>query len=289
MAKNECAARCGRRAQATLCGPCRDELVVALRGLAYTVNKDGRRGPGLCETLDDALAKRLKRGDGQIGFRGRGYTWRLPYDSQASAVADRVGRQIDFWVTAFAQAYPRLQPSFRSVAGACAWLAEHPTELAAFWDAGKMYRDIRSIVSTVERAVNRDDLRYVGVCSAALDGGGECDEDLYARADRAKVTCRQCGTQHDVAYRRQKLSEAIEDQLATAAECSRIAPNLIGRELSSSTIRNWASEGKLDPKPPHPLDERKLPRYRIGDVVKLAREAPTRRRGRKVANRPRAA
>ncbi|MFF5988152.1 hypothetical protein [Prauserella flavalba] len=279
-----CDARdCEHGTHDVLCRECRDELLLALCDLVFTVNRDGRRGPGLCEALDDTAAGRRSRGGSRPRPRA-GESTSLPFNSRASATAERLANTISSWARSLAEAFPSLHPSYTTVVGACEWMIAHPRELAVFWKAGRMHSEITRVVARIERVVDlREDLHFLGMCSAAFEGA-LCDEDLFARAGRTTVVCRACGTTHDVAYRRAVLSQSAEDQLASAVDCSRLAPHLLGRELSPSTVRGWARTGRLAQYPPHPHDPRRAPRYRLGEVVALARETQTRRRPGKASS-----
>lgn len=271
-------ASCDEGTHNVLCREHCTELLTKLCELAFTVNNRGERGPGLLEALDGTVAR--QRATGSKGTGGRSAAGPVvPYDPKASRVADEAGNTISTWARSIEDAFPSLRPTYSTLAGACAWMATLAKELTVYYEADRMHQEITRLVSTVENAVDHhDELRYAGICSSPLESGGQCEQDLFVRPGKAIVQCRYCQAQHDVEQRREALYRAAQDQLASAVDCSRIAPNLVGRQLSASTIRHWAREGKLSPRDPHPHDERNAPRYRIGDVVKLARESQTRRR-----------
>lgn len=283
--RRSCEARdCQQPTHDVLCAGCRDQLVTALRELAITATDRGEHTPGLLDALAHAAARRRATGSRVRTRTHPGPPTGVPFDQRATRLQQRATLVISTWARSFADAFPALRPTYRDLPAACAWLAAHPRELATFWEAGLMWQEITDLHAAIEAAVDRPpERRYAGQCSASLAEGGSCEQDLYARPEQAVLRCPHCGTTHDVARRRDILAAAVADQLATATECSRIAPHLLGRELSASTIRSWAADGRLTPRPPHPHDERRAPRYRLGDVVALAQATPTRRRVRQVA------
>lgn len=284
---SRCQARdCTTPTHDVLCRGCRDRLLLGLCDLAFTVTERGELGPGLLDALAHAVARRKATGSRVRTRSHPGPAAPLPFDPRASRLEQRAALVLSTWVRSLGEAFPSLRPDYHDLAQACAWLARHPAELATFWEGGLMHDEVTALVADIERAVDYpDERRYAGMCSAPLPDGGMCEEDLYARAEQTMLRCRGCGSTHDVAARRDVLASAVADQLATAVECSRIAPHLLGRELSASTVRSWAADGRLTPRPPHPHDARRAPRYRLGDVVALAQTTQTRRRPGRVAIR----
>lgn len=163
------------------------------------------------------------------------------------------------------------------------WLARHLGSVGRLDDAGDLDDAVRDAVRRVRSTRDVAELVYYGPCSCsptirddycwrAADGcdcGGAHGEqvDLYAPVSADYVECRKCGRSFEAPARRLWLLEQARAQQLTATEMSRALPKLLGRPLTASMIRNYASRGKITPKPPHPRDERRLPRYAVGEVM----------------------
>lgn len=90
-----------------------------------------------------------------------------------------------------------------------------------------------------------------------------CGWLLEGRLDEAVVRCRGCGTQHDVAERREAMVARMPDRLVTAADAAR-ALSTRDRPVTSSMVRGWKRLGHLEPAD---VDERGKPLYRLADVL----------------------
>jgi hypothetical protein len=131
--------------------------------------------------------------------------------------------------------------------------------------------DIGDIANTLNRHAAKcwhltdrpPDRIFAGICSQHTPDG-QCVEWLYANPGASVVTCRACGTHHDVNDRREVLRQAAEDVLATAAEVSR-SVTWLGEHIKPDRIRQWASRGRLAKR----AEDDGKPLYRIGDVLDL--------------------
>ena len=140
----------------------------------------------------------------------------------------------------------------RFIASYVWWLRHRP-------EAPQAYSDLLAIASRLEHIIdNPPTLKYAGPCNI-------CRKDLYAREGAAKVTCRPCGLDYDMAGRREWLLEAAEDRLERASLISQAVTDL-GSPISADRIRKWAQRGQLIP---HATDRLGRPLYRIGDVRDL--------------------
>jgi len=275
---NLCAtSHCDRPADAVICPGCIADLVTDLRHLA-TGGRDarGQERQGLLADLTDTLTRQTAAPK-DIGVNARASEKALPYHEAASALTDRVRNELAGWARILIDdnnhlAWPPDDPA--EVAG---WLARFPALLGMLAPAGDMVDAIWRLTRDVRRTVDVAPERvYLGVCSAEYQTSNNavilCPEDLYGLPNKATVRCRVCGTEHSMEQRRAELRVAAEDQLATARDCVAAMPALLGGSWSKLevTIRKWVERGKLTPKPPHPDDPRRRPRYRVGDVMDLA-------------------
>lgn len=189
-----------------------------------------------------------------------------------------------------------------------------PASVAARWLVGQVgwirhYREgvqladeVHYAVAAARRQVEaRPDLWYAGPCGsvtlgqrvvAAVFGGDPevCDAQLYARPDADVVRCRVCDTVFGVAERRGWLLASAEDSLAHAALIASALTSL-DRPVTVDRIYQWAHRGRLvarSEEDAEPGEEgRRLPLYRVGDVLDLLDEAERRaaeRAGRRVAS-----
>ncbi|MEV4158996.1 hypothetical protein [Nonomuraea dietziae] len=153
------------------------------------------------------------------------------------------------------------------------WLARR-VELLRHHSAGaeavdELLEAVRQAEPVVDRPAERN---FLGICSARLENGGECDSELYAPPGSSTASCRQCQTQHSVWERRQVLLTEAEEVLGTAVEISRAVTQL-GQEVTPERVRQWAHRGRLAVA--DYLDERygeglrTRPLYRLGDVLDL--------------------
>ena len=263
---------CDRPADAVICPGCVADLVTDLRHLATGgVDVRGQERQGLLADLQDTLTRQTATATG-VGVTSRSAEKAMPYHEAASDLAHRARAELAGWARILIDDNPHLAWPPDDPAEVASWLATFPSLLAMLDPAGDMVDAIWRLARDVRRMVDRAPERvYLGQCSAVVEGV-VCTEDLYGLPNKATVRCRVCGTEHDMEERRAKLRDAAEDQLATARDCVAAMPALLGGSWSKLdvTIRKWVQRGKLAPKPPHPDDPRRRPRYRVGDVMDLA-------------------
>lgn len=242
---------------------------------------------GLYADLVDTLTRLDHTGSHSIGKVSGESESAVPYQAAASTLLHTVDNTITTWARDFAETYKHVTLTARSTVEAAEWLALFPDLLAMHPAAGEMCNDIAGLVKRVEKMIDRaPDRVYLGRCGAIIEETGEaCQADIYALLGKRFAACRDCGATLDVERRRDELLHKVRDQLATAVDISRGIPNLLERSISADTIRWWAHIGKLTKHKPHPLDGRKRPRYRVGDVIDLAvnPDVPDRPRGEKAS------
>lgn len=284
---------CGRPTQDIICSDCGGDLVHALKIIAtggvhrirHHRDWDPAAGrnvtrevidyhPGLWEDLETTLTRQAKLGSGRIVVKGEGET-PVAFHEAASQVKGEVTDAVRYWAAAFAWANPHLAIGPSSIPDVCHWLAGFPALLAQLAAAPLMHGNFIALAGTkqkptgaMQRVIDRaPDRLYLGVCGAWIEGYDyPCTADVYALGDRDWGVCQWCRTEHNVVERRAGLRAALEDEIATAVECSRLT-GIFGPEVSVELIRKWKQRGKLTPESYTP---RGRPRYLMRHVLDLA-------------------
>jgi hypothetical protein len=112
-------------------------------------------------------------------------------------------------------------------------------------------------------------------------GATKCTEELYAKTDAGKITCRACRTVHDIAERRVWLLAMAENREETESTIARAIAHIEykdGSERMQRTldqrIRKWASRNQITPLRHEKVNGRLRPLYRVGEVLdRLAEDA----------------
>lgn len=269
--------RCGRPTRGTtICGACSADLDRALAAV-----------PWLVRQLDLVLSRQTRTG---TGGGARSAETALPYAPHASEAGRVLTSTLTAWVDELLPADPHrigplcdrcahascrtMRPLVDRTANSCAvWLRARVDRIARSPVAEDLQDEILAAVGAAQRVVDRPpDRRYVGQCGADLDGD-DCETDLYAQAGAAVVTCPTCGTGWDVRWRRERLLDAAEDTLATAADLARALTGL-GHEVTPEMIRGYAHREQILA---HGRDGRGRPTYRLGDVADAVATAAARR------------
>lgn len=120
---------------------------------------------------------------------------------------------------------------------------------------------------------------FAGYCNTELidpEHGttAQCGWTLQARLIDDIVTCRGCGTHHDVVERRRRMLDTIGDVRVTAADAAR-ALSTPTRPITAAMIRGWKHRGHLEPatdtddqggtRPA--VNDHGQPLYRLADVI----------------------
>lgn len=295
---------CGRPAHATLCPECTSRVVKHLRVLAtggvlrirvhqkrvhvpavttplpvvevitpatVRIEQEFRTDtrPSLYELLIDTLARRDHTGSDSIGAVTGHSRFEIDFHAKASELKAAIDGLLYTWAVDVAARNGR-QLDATTVRGAAAWLAKEPKLIAAHPDAGKLADQLHKVIRSAWRVVDRDpDAVYLGQCGGVLPGeDGEpavCETDMYVPPGLDVVQCRACGAVWEVGYRRDVLLSHVDDQLATPPEIAR-ALSAVGQPVTVDQIYGHVRRGHLTRHPPHALDPRARPRYRVGDV-----------------------
>jgi hypothetical protein len=286
---------CGKPAHSTLCPECTRQVVTHLRTLAtggvYRIRVHQKRihtravrdedgevltpastqvvqefrtdsRPSLYELLVDTLIRRDHTGSDSIGAVSGAATYEIDFHAKAAELKDTIDGLLITWAVDVAARHGRPMTA-TTVRGAAAWLAKEPKLIAAHPDAAKFADQLHKVVRSAWKVIDRaPDKVFLGQC------GGDripCEEDIYALPGRPVVQCRACGAVWDVAERRDYLLSKVDEQLATPPEITRALAEL-GLNVTVDVIYGHIHRGHLTRHPPHPLDQRQRPRYRVGDV-----------------------
>lgn len=238
---------------ATICRGCVDQLVGVLRTV-----------PALVDELEVTLSRQAR-----VGTRNgpRGSETPLPFHLRASVDLETLRDGLRLWAGAVAERRGVALDAPATAGGYAAWLVRWSGEVAQHPDAAELHGDVLSMAEAARRTVDLPPtLHFVGPCD-------ECGADLYCGAGASTVACRTeaCERTYDVAARRAWLLEAAVDQLRTAAELSRELPWIGGVVIDRKLINQWAVRGKIEKFLPHPRDPMARPRFRLGEVLELAR------------------
>lgn len=186
----------------------------------------------LAEPARDVAHGQARRGPAVAGSNGGG----LPINLSATARLDATANTLIGWVRIVStDKGGGLQLTGEPIADAARYLATHTgwmryqqwaAEAFADFDAGA--RVLRGLID------GRPGRRYLGPCDS--DG---CAADLYAPYGASRATCRTCGTDHDVADRRDWLDQLARDHAYTATEIQEAYGIPAGR------IRVWAHRTRI--------------------------------------------
>jgi hypothetical protein len=250
---------------ALICQSCLEELKTELRQV-----------PWLVEQLGITLTRQAR-----VGERNgpRSSETPLPYHVGASDELDVLRDTLWMWARAVAEQRGIDLPEVKDSVELGQWMLRHPHDIAQHVDVGELHGDVLAILKTIRRTIDLGPNRFfLGPCD-------NCGADLYvwarAGAERlpsyARCATEGCGAEYDMAERRAWLLEAAYDRLLTAAEMSRAIRALLpgDKEISSDLIRQWAHRGRIVKYLHHPHDLKRQPRYRVEDVVQMARDKAT--------------
>lgn len=202
--------------------------------------------PDLMKHVADAVLKLMRRGDG-IHIKRTGGDEPLPFDEPASITARNIRHTINR--TAQIHALSKHTPVQHTWTGIAHLLSTDASQLAGTEAGAQDMSRVLDAITRAYRLIDRHpDRRYAGQCNALIETDGEpatCGHPLYGIEQQPEVTCRRCGTTHDVEARRRAMLEAIGDQPLTAGKASQVL-GIYGMDVPPSTIRRWAGNGQLE-------------------------------------------
>lgn len=202
----------------------------------------------------------------------------------------------------------------RAVPDLAPWLTRHLSTIVTTAWAGEMLRDLLRLERRLRKVAARADTgQYVGTCdneiqpelihdqqtcacACHLDEAFACDvpggcgveyavleaqlcgHPLYAPRDTHSLKCRGCGSFWDVRARRQALVRKAEDELAPVAVIAHLAALWIGEPSVAKVegrIRIWVHRKRIRHVTTKVIDGRDRKVYRVGDVLDLLTDTPT--------------
>lgn len=144
----------------------------------------------------------------------------------------------------------------------------HPHLVIGSPDVGSHFERLAVAMTAASAAIDAPPRAwYAGQCSAQLDDGTLCPEDIYALSSSGQVRCRRCRAVHSIEARRQALVAAVSDVLATATEIRRAVRQLDGRPITPEWLRQVRHRGRLVQRGIARATGEPL--YRVGDVLDL--------------------
>jgi hypothetical protein len=252
---SECAVD-GRPADsAFLCRGCLDALKAELRSVAWLV-----------EQLGVTLTRQAR-----VGQRNgpRSAETPLPFHLRASVDLETLRDGLGMWALAVAERRGVALDAAATPATLAAWLLRWAGEVAQHPDAAELHGDVLAMTEAARRTIDLPPQKhFVGPCD-------DCGEDLYCGPSAKVVACRTegCEFSAEVESRRIWLLEAAVDQLRTAAELSRELPWIGGVTIDRKRINQWAARGQVVKYLPHARDPHGYPRFRVGEIIDMARRA----------------
>lgn len=286
---------CGRPVNGTtLCGDCRHTLEVTLTHIsAYHADLDTVRG------------KLTRYGSGGTNTAGREVP--LPLDGRFTDpeqdhwhIAHDTHNTLTTWARIIVHdrtpthgptCHPvclhlscarihRSRPPADRVDDCCRYLSANSSHLTVHPAADEMLDELLDLERRLRRIIDRPAERwYAGVCSAPT-GDGQCPAELYATSSRGGLTCRDCGSVHDIRTRRELLLNEAEHMLVTASEAARAivvwsdydrGENRLVRRIST-----WRERNRIQVRGHRIEMGTERPTYRLGDVLDLLADDATR-------------
>lgn len=240
---------CGRptRDQRLLCSQCAWELERALAEV-----------PALVDELTTTLTR---QGSGGYRNGSRSTDKPLPFDVRASDCLDQLRVVLVGWTRVIAETHGHGLP-IDSLPGMARFLFLRSDLLVVHEAADEISDEIGQACRDGWRIVDRPaDRLFAGIC-----GRGGCLESLYAKPKTALVTCRTCGTEHDVDRRRGEMRADIDGMLLPIGEIARLGAYFDGlpRERTRNLLTTWATRGRIVA---HGLDRRGRETFPFGESI----------------------
>jgi hypothetical protein len=230
-----------------------------------------------------------------------------------SDAADKVDNMLSTWCRTFVDDRPQVGQAPLGAVKQCGWLEGHLSTIVTLEWAAELLKDSIASERELQRILDQADTGwYAGKCGYVLaeerphdqttcgcgchvhgwcdiDGGCDptadvipavvCERGLYATPGHAWIRCPECGMNHPVQERREKMKREAEDENAPIRVIAKVMVGLIDGEHSEERltrrIEQWVHRDKLRDLGVRVIDGRPRRVYRIGDVLKLIeREKP---------------
>jgi hypothetical protein len=236
---------CGRRTELYLCEDCKTLLANQLDDL-----------PWLLDELDARIQQLARTSIGTIGRTSKDPAELTPIDFDAAETARAVRTKLIHWVTTVAERHSgRRMPALGTVhtKDLARWLTANLNAIQRLNIAGKLYRDIKTLVGTDQRggqlvaAINRTERHCFGQCTTITgrDRHGkprECGTVLWDDKEAIELTCPACGATVDA---RRQLNEArIRSDLRTFDLLLETLDNL-NEHVPRVKLSAWVTTGRL--------------------------------------------
>ena len=198
------------------CQTCADKLSRALGDV-----------PALWAELDVVLTRQARYSDPE----GRGGDKALPFNLKASDTGEALRGTLNTWCRLIAEERGKDLPEDHPAAVA-RWLLNHVTWLRHHRAGADAVDEITSVVHKVRYIVDRPAERiYAGPCR-------DCNGDMYGKPGAAKVECRPCGLEYDVAEMVAWMHSELRGKLVTAREAT-VLLGRMGLPVQQKTIDKW--------------------------------------------------
>lgn len=218
---------------------------------------------GLDADLTTTLAKQGTKPTSHGGRRpGKASEAPLPIDLHASEARTVLTTTLTAWVTTIRADMPRAAPPRPTLPALARWLLPLTGWLRHATYGPQALDEIAAAVAQAVRAVDTPADRVgVGRCPV-------CSSPVYAPSSRLVAYCRtpDCQGTVNVQEWQQSLQTLAWSHEAGATEIAAFATRHLGMTLAASTIRSWATRGRITPTNPG----EPVPRYRFEDVANLA-------------------
>ena len=217
---------------------------------------------GLDIDLTVTLAKQGTRPSVRGGRTGKASEAPLPLDLRAAEARTILTGTLRVWVARIRQDMPNATPPRDTMPAMANWLLPLTGWLRHATYGPQALDELAAAVDQALKAVDVPEERVgVGRCP-------QCSSPIYAPASRlvAYCTTEDCDGTVDVQQWQQSLQELAWSHEAGATEIAAFATKHLGMRLAASTIRSWATRGRITPTNPG----ERVPRYRFEDVAKLA-------------------
>jgi hypothetical protein len=173
-----------------------------------------------------------------------------------------------------------LQPGWRRLARdyrptnaeLCEWLAAHVKAIACDEAAGQCYEEIKTLIESIERLVNRPLRRkWLGQCPEWNERTRQsCGVSLWAREDAIEIRCQQCGTTHNCDRLKLLLFNDLEREKVPwdkILRANKSQPE--DRQVPERTLQSWRRTGRLKARGYRRPNGREVINRHSGDDVPL--------------------
>lgn len=272
---------------AYICHPCAYQDDKQPIGLALRLRAAADLWPDLLDTVAGqarmaepgphrrrrAPASPIRPGGDPADDHQHGWPVGLPAQLAAAEVRDAVRNTATTWARLVAEQRGTILP-VGATPTVLRWLADQLGWARYQKWAGELWDELGYAAGRVEPAVDRPKPRVdAGECGSPT-AAGPCRQRLSATPGAAYVHCPNCRATWSATDRSTLILAAAADVLGTAAEISAWL-TIHGEPVPEATIRSWAHRGRVLR---HGIDpETRAPRYRLGDVRRLAAERQPRR------------